>query len=107
MAIREIPLRNDIAAYTFTIDLDNRTFKFEFRFNDRSGIWHFDIFNDADEIILAGIPLFVKQLLIDIYKHDVRLPQGNLFAQNLVSEDDPPNRDNLGTDVVLLYEDAV
>lgn len=106
MAIREIPLRNDIAAYTFSVDLDNRPFKFRMKFNDRTGLWSFDIFNDADVILLGGIPLFVKQLLIDKYQHNLRLPQGNLFAQNLVNPDDPPNRDNIGIDVILLYEDA-
>ena len=107
MAIREIPLRNDLANYTFSIDLDNRPFKFEFKFNDRTGLWTFDIFNDADEILLGGIPFFVKQFLIDRYQHDQALPQGNLFGENLVNPDDPPNRDNIGIDVVLLYEDAV
>lgn len=107
MAIREIPLRNDIAAYTFSIDLDNRPFKFELRFNDRTELWSFDILNDSDEILIGGIPIFTKQLLIDRYQHDQRLPQGVLFAQNLVNPDDPPNRFNIGIDVILLYEDAV
>ena len=107
MATREIPLRNDTAAYSFSIDLDNRPFKLELRFNDRTALWSLDIFNDADELLLAGIPLFTKQFLIDRYQHDQNLPQGNLFMENLVNPDDPPNRDNIGIDVVLLYEDAV
>lgn len=107
MAIREIPLRNDIASYTFTIDLDNRTFKFAMKFNDRTELWSFDIFNDADILLLGGIPFYVKQVLIDQYQHDLRLPQGILFAENLVNPDDPPTRDNIGIDVILLYQDAV
>lgn len=106
MAIVEIPLRNDIAAYTFSVDLDNRTFTFDMKFNDRTGLWSFDILNDAGETLVGGVPLFVKQLLLSRYKHDTRLPQGNLFAQNLVNEDEPPGRDNIGTDVVLLYDEV-
>ena len=106
MAIREIPLRNDIGAYSFLIDLDNITFQLELKFNDRTQLWTVDIQNDTGEILVAGIPLYVKQLLLDLYKHDQRLPQGNLFMENLVDGDTPPTRDNIGIDVVLLYEDA-
>ena len=106
MAIREIPLNSDISAFSFLVDLDNITFGFRFIFNDRTGLWGFDIQDSAGIPLLVGIPLFSKQLLIDKYQHIAGLPQGNLFAQNLVDENAPADRDNLGTDVILLYEDA-
>jgi len=107
MAIREIPLPNDVGAFSFLIDLDNRTFNFIFRFNDRTGLWGFDIQDVAGTVLLGGIPLFSDQLLIDKYQHDARLPQGNLFAQDLVNVDLPATRDNLGIDIVLLYDEVV
>ncbi len=107
MAIREIPLRNDIAAYTFSVDLDNRSFSFELRFNDRTNLWSLDILNDSDVLLLGGIPLYSKQLLLDRYQHDQRLPQGNLFIENLVNPNLAPDRNNIGIDAILLYEDAI
>ncbi len=107
MAVREIPVRNDIAAYSFSVDLDNITYNFNFKFNDRTNLWSIDISNDAEVLLVAGIPLFVKQDLLQFFRHESRLPQGTLFAANLVNENLPPDRDNLGTEVVLLYDEVV
>ncbi len=106
MATREIPLNSDIAAFDFKLDLDNRPFTFDIKFNTRMSVWFLSILDDAGVVLLGDIPLFPKLPLIDKYQHDARLPQGVLFLINLVSEDENPTRDNLGTDVVLLYEDA-
>jgi len=106
MAIRELPLDSTISSFTQKMDLDGRPFTFRFRFNDRTDRWGFDISDDAGTVLIAGIPLFVKQLLIDRYQSNPALPQGSLFAINQVNPDDPPTRDNLGTDVLLLYDEV-
>lgn len=106
MAIREIPLRSDIKSYNFRVDLDNRTFTLDISFYDRAQIWLMNILDDTGEMLISGIPLFPKMFLIDKYQHDARLPQGKLFVESLVSEDANPTADNLGQDVILLYEDV-
>ena len=107
MAIRQIPVRNDIPAYNFRINLDNRPFLLSFSFNDRRNRWTLNMADEAGTELLNGITLFTKIPLIDKYQHDIRLPQGNLFALNLVNDGVPPTRDNLATDVQLFYEEAV
>lgn len=106
MALRELPVQ-DLVAYEMKVDLDNIPYSFVFTFNDRVKTWTFSIFDDAGTELISGIPVFVNALLLENYQHDDRLPQGNLFAVNLVDDASPPNEDNLGTDVVIFYEDAV
>lgn len=107
MAIREIPLDSANSSFIQKVELDGRPFSFRFKFNDRTELWSIDISDDAGVLLVAGIPLFVKQLLIDRYQHKEGLPQGSLFAINQVDEDLPPTRDNLGVDVLLLYDEVV
>lgn len=104
--IRQLPIKQGQLAFSFKTDLDNRPFTFTFTFNERLQRWTFDIFDDAGEILVYDIPVFVQQLFLKKYKHDDRLPQGNLFAINLVSENEPPDKETLGADVLMLYEDA-
>lgn len=106
MAIREIPITPGVLAFSFKVDLDNRPFEFIFSFNSRSQIWTFDIKDDAGTTLLYKVPIFVKSVLLDQFKHDTRLPQGKLFAINLVDENASPTDENLGDDVLLLYEEV-
>lgn len=106
MAIRTLPVVAGIPALIFKVDLDGRPFKFEFTFNDRAGLWNMTIFNDADEVLLAGKALHVKQLLLELHQYNQALPQGNLFMLNLANENVNPTLENFGSDVLLLYEDV-
>lgn len=105
MAIKQFPIVRGTLAFSFKIDLDNRPFEFVFSFNTRSELWTFDIFNDAGDVLIYKVPIFVNQILLSQFQSDLRLPQGALFALNLVSENENPGRDNFGSDVVLLYRE--
>jgi len=106
VAIVTIPVQNGLAAQRFRVDLDTVTFELKFTFNTRKQRWTFDIFAEDGTELLNGIPILVKQFFLDKYQHDQRLPQGDLFAQNIVNEDEAPTFENLGTDVVMLYQEA-
>lgn len=106
MAIRRLPITPGVYAFSFKVDLDNRSFEFVFSFNARTALWAFDLKDDSGTVLLYKVPLFVKQLLLDQYKHDARLPQGRLFALNLVDENTNATLLNLGQDVILLYQEV-
>jgi hypothetical protein len=105
MALREIPITAGTLAFRFKIDLDNRPFNMQFTFNRRLLLWTMNISDDAGTDLIVGIPIHVKQNLLLQFKYNQQLPQGELFALNLVDDVSPPNQDNFGSDVVLLYND--
>lgn len=106
MARRILPIEPGISAQSFTVQLDNRPFQFRFIFNGRAELWLFSIFDDAGTLLLADVPVFTKQELIGLYQHDLRLPQGVLFAVNETEQDTKPTFENLGSDVLILYEEV-
>ena len=106
MATRELPLDPTDHAAKFKLDLDGRVFEFVFKFNARVNRWHLDILSDAGVELINGVLVVVKLDLLAKHRHDERLPQGTLFAVNLVSENVEATQDNLGSDVLVLYDEA-
>ncbi|MEE8299292.1 MAG: hypothetical protein V3R67_07930 [Thermodesulfobacteriota bacterium] len=107
MAIKQIPLNFDVPSFQFKVDLDGIPFSFDFEFNDRLQKWSFNILDDAGTCLLVGILFTVNGLFLEKFQYDTRLPQGDLFAINTVNDEVDPDRDNLGTDVVFLYDEAL
>ena len=106
MAIVEIPVRSDLPAYQFGIDLDGVNFKFSFRFNTRMGRWLWDILDTEENPILMGVPLLVNLDLIGRYKIE-ELPLGSFICINETGTSNNPGRYDLGNNVKLLYEEAL
>lgn len=101
----KLPLRNDVPAFSFQTDLDGTTYNFKFRYNTRMDRWIFDILTAENETILTGIPVLLGTLLTGRFR-DERLPAGDFFAINLQDENAEGGRDDLGTNVLILYEAA-
>lgn len=105
MAVRRLPIRAGVPALRFRTDLDDTTYEFRFTFNGRLSQWTMDIFDEAGNELVRGVPINVKQLLLKNYKHNTNLPQGDLIALNLVNEDENPTFTNFGDDVLMLYSE--
>ena len=105
MATLELPVRSDIRSYTFTIDLEDRTYTLRFRFNERLGLWTMDIADAQDVDIALGIPI---QTDVDMFSQiiDTDLPPGNFVAIDETGEGRDAGEDDLGNDVKLFYVEA-
>ena len=77
-----IPLETNVANFTQTIMIDGRTWRFDFRWNGRGGFWAFDLYNDVDVLVVAGIRMVA---LTEILRQYVALdvPQGALYFVNV------------------------
>jgi len=93
------------AYQSFSVQLDGSVYRMRIRYNSRSGVWTLDLFDSAEQALLCGLALRTGIDLLDQYVDD-RLPPGRLFIVNFVSEHGEPGRDDLGTDAVLVYEEA-
>lgn len=106
MAIRTLPIEEGVLAFSFKTTLDSTPYEFSFTFNERAQLWTMNIKDDAGTDLVLGIPIYVNQLLLSQFQYDSRLPQGNLMAMNLIDGASPPVKDNFGTDVIMVYEEA-
>lgn len=106
MATVRIPLRADLPAYNFRVELDTVIYILKMRFNERFGRWIMDIKTEQDVPILLGIPLFADVSLTTQYEKS-DLPPGQFVIVNRADNDLPPGRDDLGGESVLLYEEAL
>jgi hypothetical protein len=105
MSIVQLPLRNDVPAFSFQTDLDATTYSFKFRYNSRTDRWVFDIQTATEEPIISGVSVVAGVSLLDRFV-DEKLPSGNLFVLNKVDENVSPGRFDLQENVFMLYESA-
>jgi hypothetical protein len=63
----ELPFSSD-PAQTFTTQLGDKKFGFDVRFNDRSGVWTFDLSDDTTKaVLLQSVPLVLGADLLEPY----------------------------------------
>ena len=105
MAVLEIPTRIDLAVYDFTIELDEVIYRLSLYFNRRSNHWYFNIADIDGNQLRSGIKLVCNWALLLQWVQQGR-PDGDILATNPESDDDP-DRDTLGTQTVLAYNEGV
>lgn len=106
MALIEIPVRSDLKAYEFQIELDGLIYTLGFRYNERMGRWLMDISDVVEEEILNGIVLLTNVPLTDDYLKD-GLPPGRFICDDRTGKNRDAGEDDLGNDIRLLYEEAL
>lgn len=105
MSVIVMPTRQDVPHYTFEIDLDGRTFGFEFLWNGRSGAWYFTVSDAVGTVLLAGRKVVLGFPLLNRFR-DPRLPAGDLGAIDTSGQDLEAGLNDLGKRVKILYTPA-
>ena len=105
MTIVEIPTQNDSSAYSYEIELDGKIYIFEFMYVQRIKRWIFNIYNEDNEILLAGITLHTNANLKGRFK-DPNLPSGLFVCLDTEGANKSAERDDLGVRVKLLYQET-
>jgi len=105
MAVFEIPMDNQDAAFIFQADLDGRTYNFDFRWNGRMEQWKFDLLDSDLAPIVNGIPFIVSIDLLAQIALESR-PPGLLFALNLKETGVNADRFSIGGDIKFYYDDG-
>jgi len=105
VATKVIPVRADLPAYTFQIDLEGKLYTFTFRYNERMDRWLMDIADENENPLLSGIVILTDYNLIERFKDDA-LPPGEFFALDESGEQKYAGREDLGNDIKLFYVEA-
>ena len=105
MALLKLPVRSDLKAYEFQVDLDNAAFTLKYRFNERLGRWTMDIATNVGADILTGLPLLTDVPLTDQFRFE-ELPPGRFILVDKTGENKNAGAEDLGNDVLMFYEEA-
>ena len=105
MALKRIPVRNDLPAYSMRIELSGEIFALNFRYNQRSTRWIMDILTEDETPILEGVLLRVDVPLLSQY-FDESLPEGDFIVLDRSNLGREPNRDNFGDELELFYNEV-
>ena len=74
-----IPIK-DNQNHTLLIELESAMYKLGFKYNTRSLFWAMDVYDDADNLLLAGIKIVPNYPLI--FSHKVAgLPAGDFLCE--------------------------
>jgi hypothetical protein len=107
MAIFQIPLRGDVASYTFNTDLDGDVYKFKMVWNDRQGQWFMSIGDTSSEdYAICGMALACQMDLLSRFRLST-LPPGILTLIDNSGLNEEPDQSGLGSRWILLYEEVV
>lgn len=108
MATLLIPTSPGVPYYAQKTRLDGRDYLLRFSYNERIQRWYLGLYDESNTPLLLGLKLVANWPLLRHYRHDPRLPPGELMAIDLTSDGSPPTLDELGEGrrVELTYFEA-
>lgn len=105
MAVIEIPVRADLPAYEFKMELEGTLYTLKFRWNERMAIWIFTLADEQGQDLLCGMPLYSGVDLAAHFKRD-ELPPGLFMVYDEAGKGREADRENFGVDLKFLYEES-
>jgi len=99
--MQRIELNSIDPDYVFTVDIDSKVYRIRLQWCDRTASWYGHIADDGDEPIVSGCRLSVNYPLF-WRSRDTRMPKG-IFLVISIIPGGSITRDNLGTEVNILY----
>ena len=105
MAILKLSVSSEFPKFRFNTELDEETFIFSFRLNERMDRWVMSIFDATETPLIMGIPVLLGiPSFYDQFKNPA-LPKGRLFPINPESANTEAGSEDLGKSVFIYYSD--
>lgn len=106
MSTFRLPTRQDRANYQLEVALDNLTFRLAFKFNSRDEAWYMTVLDANGVRLRAGIKLVSEWSHLRLWQDFAVRPAGAIVTLNLniLSKLSKAALDQLGTDVLFLYD---
>jgi len=106
MALLELYTSNERPNYRFQTTLDSIPLFFELKWNTKGNYWSLSISDVNNNLLVSGLAIRLGCDLLQQFKHKDGLPNGALFAFNFAGNSEI-TFDNWGSDVLLMYNEAV
>jgi hypothetical protein len=104
MAQVVLPIDASAPHYTVDVALGGTLYRFGVNWNDRAGFWTLDVSLTDDTPLVAGMKVVADWDLLGQFP-DLRLPPGYLLAVDLTAQGLDPAYDDLGSRVILVFDD--
>lgn len=101
-AVQQLPFQGGLAFQTFGTTLLSTNYVINQRWNTRDGAWYFDLLDQDESVIVAGIKI-VLGVELGRRTTDSRMPKGIFWAADLSGEGRDATLDDLGTRVVVYF----
>jgi hypothetical protein len=105
MAIFDLPIRNDVTNYDFSVELDGRVYTLRYYLNSRDGFWYQDIRTEDGTALFLGRRIAVDTPLTQRLRNKL-LPPGDFVLVDLTSQDSEATQDTFSIDHLLTYLDG-
>lgn len=107
MSILEIPLSISTPIHDLLVELEGRDFYLTLVFNPRGEFWAMNVKDSAGTLRAAGQKLPKNAPLLRLFD-DPNLPPGRFWVVDISNRanNGDPNRQTLGIDHLLLYEES-
>lgn len=103
MAILKIPVSSE-GFFSEKISLGGKLLNLEFRFNERENLWHMNILDSSNNMLLAGRAVVSSLSLTHRFINRIEgLPSGTICAVDTTGEYRNADEDTFGGDVPMIY----
>lgn len=97
-----LPIKTGDARYRFSTDLRDTTYLVRVRWNARDGAWYLDLLEADGAPIVLGVKVVLGACLAHHVVHPL-FQEGVLVARDTSHKGAPPNIDDFGSRVQLVY----
>lgn len=106
MAFLIIPTNSNYASTQYIIDIEGVIYGLRYDYNNRMQTWIIQIKDSQGNILIGGVPIQHGWDLFLQYKGISTIPQGSFVPLDESGQARNPQRDDLGNDVILFYEES-
>lgn len=97
-----LPFVPNIPNYRVGTTLNDRQYLFDVHWNARESAWYFDVLDDEETTIRAGIKI-VLGVALGVRSQDPNFPPGIFIAADLAGQSKEAGFDDLGVRIVVYY----
>lgn len=105
MAYLEVPTRNNLPAYSYTITLDGTLYTLRFTFNSRMAKWFVDLSDPLENLIVSQVPVVSTWFMFDRFIAQA-IPPGTLTPFDSSGQNLDAGRFDLGDRVRMIYAEV-
>lgn len=106
MAQVALPIDASAPHYTVDVALAGIPYRFAVHWNDRGGFWTFDLSLTDDTPLVGSVKIVADWELCGQFP-DNRMPAGYLFAVDISGQGLDPGFDDLGSRVIMVFDDGL
>ena len=101
-----LPINSNNTHYEFITTVADIVLNIRVDYSTRAETWYIEIYDEFESLLMGSRALIVGYNIFNNIDLE-NLPDGTLFTINLLNENVDATVDNLGSDVIVMFDEAV